>query len=541
MLGQTLQSLGVLKPQKGPPETSEQAEETLLILPSAPSRRLRQVSQIAVRSLPAEHANGYVLEVALDGEALDRSDPLNTRNPTWSPGCGIGDFRSFEVRAVGVGDGDGHVLWKHTVDLPSMEILCEDLESLPAGRLPQQSPLVQLNGRWLAAKDSLVFHSTEKSPTNLRRRPGQTPKQVQTLDLCLTADQISVLCDRLHSLRAHSRSLQKSIEQSLQASSHLRKCREQQVDLERRLSRLRSELRARQEGLASLRGTKEDRSREEPCGPEHRSDGRRGQWSRWWQHQAAEAAIMASAASRAAREDEGAKAAQVKDAPSAVETPHRDVGARSGVVPSGLLLAKRQQWFSLAKTQLEDAQTWLCEVSRPADAAASANSQMQWQRLRCRQISMLHELSQIFQIQDLGSHWVIRGLAVVSMENLKRQDLREEEDVSTALGYLAHLLATLALLLQVPLQVAVRRAGASKSCLIDESGFLSNGARQKEWPLHYSRNLDKSKFETALRLLQDALHHFLYSRGYSKRQGCNLLECTHLILQQEIYGCEGSG
>jgi len=164
-----------------------------------------------------------------------------------------------------------------------------------------------------------------------------------------------------------------------------------------------------------------------------------------------------------------------------------------------------------------------------------------WRQLRCRQLRMLHEVCQVYPIEKDENCWRIRGFCIVSIDNLMHQDLREEENVSTALGFLAHLLVTLAGILEVPLRISVQQAGCSRSYLSDPHESLDASAPPREFPLYYGRGLEKSRFETALRLLRDGLHQFLYSRGYfDERRPCggNLLECAALIVRKEMYGAE---
>merc|ERR1712232_1160107 len=129
------------------------------------------------------------------------------------------------------------------------------------------------------------------------------------------------------------------------------------------------------------------------------------------------------------------------------------------------------------------------------------------------------------------------------MGTLCRQDLREEETVSTALGFLAHLLITLARILEVPLRIHMHRPGSSRCSVSDpfeSSGHPSTDGAVREWPLYY-RGVEKSRFPTALRLMRDGLQQFLYSRGYldeKRLSGSNLLECAELILHKEMHSSE---
>jgi len=162
-----------------------------------------------------------------------------------------------------------------------------------------------------------------------------------------------------------------------------------------------------------------------------------------------------------------------------------------------------------------------------------------WLHLRCRQMRMMHEVCQVYPIEKHDKYWTIRGLNVLGIDMLGRQDLREEESVSTALGYIAHVLVTLSGVLEVPLRIEIHQAGCSRSFLRDPHEAATVAPR--EFPLYYGRGLEKPRFEAALRLLRDGLHQFLYSRGYLDEQRLrsgSLLECAKLILTRELYGVE---
>merc|ERR1719440_2547172 len=126
-----------------------------------------------------------------------------------------------------------------------------------------------------------------------------------------------------------------------------------------------------------------------------------------------------------------------------------------------------------------------------------------WQQLRCRRIRMLHEVCQVYPIENCGTHRTIRSLCVAEIRQLSRVDLREEENISTALGYLAHLLVTLAGILEVPLRVRVHNAGCSRSYLSDPHDSQDSSPASRDLPLYYGKGVEKSKFDGALRLLRD--------------------------------------
>merc|ERR1719263_1028372 len=104
---------------------------------------------------------------------------------------------------------------------------------------------------------------------------------------------------------------------------------------------------------------------------------------------------------------------------------------------------------------------------------------------------MLHEVNQVYPIEHLGTHRTIRGLGVAEIRKLNQMDLREEENISTALGYLSHLLVTLASILEVPLRIRVYNAGCSRSFLCDPHESLDASTPSREFPLYYGRGLEK--------------------------------------------------
>merc|ERR1719440_868470 len=197
--------------------------------------------------------------------------------------------------------------------------------------------------------------------------------------------------------------------------------------------------------------------------------------------------------------------------------------------------------------QLQHCQSRLTSTEQEHNASAASlptvysGLRTLWQQLRCRRIRMLHEVCQVYPIENCGTYRTIRGLCVAEIRQLSRVDLREEENISTALGYLAHLLVTLASILEVPLRVRIHNAGCSRSYLSDPHESPDTTTPPREFPLYYGRGLEKSRFMDALRLLRDGLHQFLYSRGYfdEKRTGSgNLLECFELIIQKEMHGID---
>merc|ERR1712014_162862 len=103
-------------------------------------------------------------------------------------------------------------------------------------------------------------------------------------------------------------------------------------------------------------------------------------------------------------------------------------------------------------------------------------------QLRCRQMRMMHEVCQIYPIENTGKYRTIRRLFIAGIDQLSRQDLREQESISTALGFLAHLLVTLAGILEVPLRIAIHQAGGSRCSVSDPHENHGSSALVRTWP-----------------------------------------------------------
>mmetsp|Transcript_34669 Transcript_34669/g.64213 ORF Transcript_34669/g.64213 Transcript_34669/m.64213 type:complete len:501 (+) Transcript_34669:137-1639(+) len=471
------------KPQ-GAPE-----EEAQPLGGAASRRRLRHVSQIAIRSLDFEATDtGYVLEVAAAaatesggssalaiGETLERSDVLHTRNPTWSPACGIRHGRHLsacELRAVDLRDES--VCWRECVQLSDLEPICEELEELnPA---PAASPLLRLGekGKWFALRgtagaNNVSVSSSTGTTSAAEQRRRSIVKQIQASQVCDAGKSISDMLSRLKNLQAQSSSLRDAMEKSIGQGREIHVRRQHHASCEQRVNHLRQEVEQRRQRLEQLRGKviKEKEAR------------------------------LVSQAEQLQQCSQSLSATEEEQRAEALSLPATKAGLRS-----------------------------------------------LWHQLRCRQIRMLHEVCQVYPIkrENDGRYRTIRSLDLASIDTLSRQDLREEEGISTALGYLAHLLVTLASILEVPLRITIKDAGGSRSYLSDPHESLDSNIPPREWPLYYGRGLEKSRFETALRLLRDGLHQFLYSRGYfDKRkadEGGNLLECAELILEKEMRGID---
>lgn len=449
-------------------------EEEVAVLGGAASRRrLRHVSQIAVRGLDFEAATseGFYLELHPDGseEVLEHSDLFRTRNPTWAPACGIRCGRhlsSCELRAVQA--VDKQTCWRYTIHLAGLEPLGEkeDLGMLNEPP-PLGVPLLKLfDKEWFA----LPVNRTIPPPASPHRSNSSAKiKKIKASEICAAGEEISTQLIRLKSLQAQSTALRQSMEEAISKGRDLHEQWERHASHELRVSKLRQEFARRRDSLDELRKRLE--------------------------------AARASHASQASRLSE-----------------HRE---------------------SLASTEEERRAS---ASSLPTMYSDLRSLSMQ---LRCRQIRMLHEVRQVYPItshEDSRVHqWKISGLRVEKFDTLNRMDQREEENTSTALGFLAHLIVTLASILEVPLRVRVHSAGCSRSFLTDPHDSLDSNAAPREYPLHYFKEKDKPRFRNALKLLRDCLREFLYSRGYvneKRTQGGDesFLECAELIIEKEMRG-----
>jgi hypothetical protein len=123
------------------------------------------------------------------------------------------------------------------------------------------------------------------------------------------------------------------------------------------------------------------------------------------------------------------------------------------------------------------------------------------------QLRLIHELSLLYPIverDDLRKVYSIRGLLFNEHDLTKQQ----EENVSTALGYVAHTVMLLSRYLLVPLRFDLVCA-ASRSWVLD----LHDPRHVKRaYPL-FHRAESKTEFDTANQLLRKDVEHLLLSQG----------------------------
>ncbi len=149
--------------------------------------------------------------------------------------------------------------------------------------------------------------------------------------------------------------------------------------------------------------------------------------------------------------------------------------------------------------------------------------------LTSRRTSLLKQLrGELYPIEFHGKFRSIRGLAIPSLSSLKRYESRDEESVSTALGYLVHRTDLVSRIVDVPLKLVLVPAG-SKSSIKDRFSVPS----LVEYPLCMRAN-EKQRYLTAIQMLQDTLFHLTKFRGHKIDASTDLLETADLIIDREI-------
>ncbi|OLQ04919.1 hypothetical protein AK812_SmicGene11953 [Symbiodinium microadriaticum] len=403
-------------------------------------RRLRHISEFALRQL----ASG-------PGPPLLESQALHTRAHTHLAN------EAFELR-VAAAEGAREVRWSAEVNLRQTDVVGEDLEHLEL----VAEPVLALRMRNTAALPEVwLTPGIGRWAGERRRLPSRnaTSRQIQTSEVCQSGAKVSELCGQLHfwndqtaELQELSNFLLRPFDPPLEQLGEMvggggswfrGPCREEQLQgllekrragyargekraaLQRRLVELRATVERRRQGLELLRA--------EVAGEGDDTDAR----LRWWRRSAA---------------------SQASKGPS-----------RVAAYPTALLLGR-----PLLRSAEAQVHSSLEHFAASEEGKASEHRQI-GRRLRCQQIRLLHEVRQVYPLHDChstavramctqspqgkippsnkksGRYWTIRGLSVASTDRLKHQDPQPEteRDVNTALGFLAHLLVTLARLLQV--------------------------------------------------------------------------------------------
>lgn len=152
--------------------------------------------------------------------------------------------------------------------------------------------------------------------------------------------------------------------------------------------------------------------------------------------------------------------------------------------------------------------------------------------LSSRRITLLKHLSKLYIIDLQGRYRTMRGLALPSVHGLKKCELKDEDAVSTALGYLVHRIYLASVIVDFPLKLVLSPIG-SRSIIKDRFSVPP----LQEYPL-FIKTGDKHKYIAAIHMLQDTIFHFIRSRGKAIEQSNDLLELADTLLVREL--CSGS-
>ena len=146
-----------------------------------------------------------------------------------------------------------------------------------------------------------------------------------------------------------------------------------------------------------------------------------------------------------------------------------------------------------------------------------------------RRMTLLKELSMLYPIDYQGKFRVIRGLTLPGLSGLRRCEIRDEETISTALGYLVHRIYLSCKIVDFNLKFILVPLG-SRSVVKDRFSEPSLA----EYPLYY-KSIDRKKFVTAVQMLHDTLFHFSCSRGKRPDQSTDLLDIADMLLVRELF------
>ena len=209
-----------------------------------------------------------------------------------------------------------------------------------------------------------------------------------------------------------------------------------------------------------------------------------------------------------------------------------------------LVIFERQNEISKKSISIETRKNHIEESRRlrlpRASVVAKANSEETVKvQISLEQVSDQLELTRMSLIKELttllypinyqGKYRVIRGLILPSLSVLKRCEIRDEETISAALGYLAHRIDISSRIVDLNLKLVLVPVG-SKSVVKDPLSHPSLA----EFPLYY-KSVDRKKFVTAVQMLADTLFHFSSNRGKRPEQTTDLLEMADIWEVRKLF------
>lgn len=147
--------------------------------------------------------------------------------------------------------------------------------------------------------------------------------------------------------------------------------------------------------------------------------------------------------------------------------------------------------------------------------------------LEARQTRLLAELQGIYPLQQLSSGaWAIRGL-----ELPRNAGHKDDEHVSSALGYVAHLALMLGKYLGVPLRYQILYY-SSRSAIRDE---VRDGASVSVNTFYlFRRGVERERFEAAVAMLQKNVEQILAARGLAYDAKQCMLANLHSLFAAEL-------
>ncbi|KAL3668696.1 hypothetical protein V7S43_005992 [Phytophthora oleae] len=168
------------------------------------------------------------------------------------------------------------------------------------------------------------------------------------------------------------------------------------------------------------------------------------------------------------------------------------------------------------KTERQNILERRCEVLRAAH------------KIRSRQAILVKQLGTVYPIEYVGAgEYSIRGIRIANSD-LTGGGRADEEMISTALGYIAHLVFMLSKYLQVNLRYRVVPY-SSRSFLKDEINDP-----QGEYPL-YKKGAEKDRHEKAIRFLRKDVEQLLFARSLDPT-----LEAPFLARLKELTDAESA-
>ncbi|KAJ0412838.1 hypothetical protein ATCC90586_002468 [Pythium insidiosum] len=147
-------------------------------------------------------------------------------------------------------------------------------------------------------------------------------------------------------------------------------------------------------------------------------------------------------------------------------------------------------------------------------------------KIRSRQAMLVQDLGRVYPIEydGVGDH-SIRGIRITKAD-LTIGGRADEEQLSTALGYIAHLVFMLSKYLHVNLRYKVVPY-SSRSYMKDEINDPHG-----EYPL-YRKGVEKERFERAIHFLRRNVEQLLFARGLDPTKDATILDKLKNLMDAE--------